>query len=126
MNQILKYIFALFFSDSAGFKRSEGQKASFCLEDSKCDHSVAKKFNCTGKADQGISVGCADNYKHNIDCQWIDVTDLQYGIYTLRVIVNPMRKALESDFLNNVVTCKINIISQKKIDVKDCRVGKKH
>ena len=96
------------------------------MEDSKCDHSVAKKFNCTGKADQGISVGCADNYKHNIDYQWIDVTDLQYGIYTLRVIVNPMRKALESDFLNNVVTCKINIISQKKIDVKDCRVGKKN
>ncbi|XP_066934900.1 lysyl oxidase homolog 2B-like [Clytia hemisphaerica] len=108
--------------DSKGRKRSEGQKASFCLEDSMCDHSVSKRYNCTGKGDQGISVGCADNYKFNIDCQWIDVTDLEYGLYTLRVIVNPLRKALESDYLNNVVICKINFISQKRIDVQSCKL----
>eukprot|EP00111_Clytia_hemisphaerica_P018020 TCONS_00053338-protein len=108
--------------DSKGRKRSDGQKASFCLEDSMCDHSVSKRYNCTGKGDQGISVGCADNYKFNIDCQWIDVTDLEYGLYTLRVIVNPLRKALESDYLNNVVICKINFISQKRIDVQSCKL----
>jgi len=93
------------------------------LEDSKCEHGIAKNFNCTGKGDQGISVGCADNYKFNIDCQWIDVTDLQYGVYTLRVIVNPMRKAMESDYLNNVVVCKIDIKSQNTIKVEYCKVG---
>ncbi|XP_066927214.1 lysyl oxidase homolog 2B-like [Clytia hemisphaerica] len=108
--------------DRNGIKRSEGQKASFCLEDSKCDHSVSKRYNCTGKADQGISVGCADNYKFNIDCQWIDVTGLQYGEYTLRVIVNPIRKALESDYLNNVVVCKIDMKSQTDITVEECKL----
>ena len=54
MNQILKYIFALFFSDSAGFKRSEGQKASFCLEDYDCEDGYKKTYNCTNKGDQGI------------------------------------------------------------------------
>ena len=94
------------------------------MEDSKCDLSVAKRYNCTGKADQGISVGCADNYKFNIDCQWIDVTGLQYGEYTLRVVVNPLRKALESDYLNNVVVCKIHMKSQTDITVEECKLGR--
>lgn len=110
-------------SDSTGVKRAEGHKASFCLEDSKCDAGVSKFYNCTGKGDQGISVNCADNYKFNIDCQWIDVSNLNYGKYTLRVIVNPLLSIVESDYTNNIVICEINIVTENLVEVEDCKIG---
>jgi Lysyl oxidase len=44
----------------------------------------------------GISVGCYDIYKYNIDCQWIDISEIDFGQYTFRVSINPEHKG-ESD-----------------------------
>ncbi|MEQ2214578.1 hypothetical protein XENOCAPTIV_012954, partial [Xenoophorus captivus] len=89
-----------------GRKVAEGHKASFCLEDTGCDPGFRRRYACTSHT-QGLSPGCHDTYAANIDCQWIDITDVPPGNYILQVTVNPNFHVLESDFTNNIVRCDI-------------------
>ena len=52
----------------------------------------------------GISPGIGDYYSAQLTDQWIDVTGLDAGTYTLRAEINPERYLDESDFSNNVST----------------------
>ena len=44
--------------DHYGVRVSEGQKASFCLEDNDCDAEVSAVYDCENYGDQGITPGC--------------------------------------------------------------------
>nr|XP_057929259.1 lysyl oxidase-like 5a [Doryrhamphus excisus] len=107
---------------STGRKVSEGHKASFCLEDTSCDRGVRRRFACTAHT-QGLSPGCYDIYHANIDCQWIDITDVPPGNYTLQVTVNPNRLVQESDFSNNVAQCDIRYTGSH-VQAANCRITK--
>uniref|UniRef100_A0A8C6L478 Lysyl oxidase homolog n=1 Tax=Nothobranchius furzeri TaxID=105023 RepID=A0A8C6L478_NOTFU len=85
---------------------AEGHKASFCLEDTSCDPGYYRRFACTSHT-QGLSPGCYDTYNADIDCQWIDITDVTPGKYILKVTVNPRQQVPESNFNNNIARCDV-------------------
>lgn len=79
-------VFATFdIIDANQVRVAEGHKASFCLEDNECLPGVSPGYVCANFGDQGISVNCSDIYRYNIDCQWIDITELKPGLYTFKV-----------------------------------------
>ncbi|XP_054858934.1 lysyl oxidase homolog 1 [Eublepharis macularius] len=106
---------------ATGKKVAEGHKASFCLEDTTCDFGNLKRYACTSHT-QGLSPGCYDTYNADIDCQWIDITDVQPGNYILKVQVNPKYIVMESDFTNNVVRCNIHYTG-RYVATTNCKIS---
>jgi hypothetical protein len=93
---------------------ASGHKQAFCLEDtiSFAWPFELAQFDC---ANQGISRGFTDFYEDALPCQWIDVTDVNPGDYTLRIELNPTRAGdaypllNERDYANNVLEVPVTI-----------------
>lgn len=73
--------------DAAGRVVGAGHKQSFCIADFRpFDDAPSQGYTC---AFQGLSVEWADRYDRELDGQWVDVTEVPAGEYTLVVTVNP-------------------------------------
>lgn len=74
------------------------------------------RYKCANYGDQGISINCSDIYKHNIDCQWVDISELKPGQYTFKVPticvkicfinIKGVRKKIYDRTANNVTSMK--------------------
>lgn len=64
-----------------------GFKNGFCVMDlGSCNYGGGpQKYTCSN---MGITAGCQDIYSRYLDCQWVDITDLPGGDYTLVIRVN--------------------------------------
>lgn len=81
-----------------------GFKSGFCVMDLICDTGTAK-YGC---GNMGITAGCGDIYHAGLDCQWIDVTDVEDGDYNFIIRTNwdQSPDALgryETDYTNNSI-----------------------
>eukprot|EP00457_Paulinella_chromatophora_P001396 gb/GEZN01001398.1/.p1 GENE.gb/GEZN01001398.1/~~gb/GEZN01001398.1/.p1 ORF type:complete len:885 (-),score=75.81 gb/GEZN01001398.1/:423-3011(-) len=102
--------FELFDFDGTVLSPLSSGKLAYCMED-----SVQSLFNpdvpCFGVstcADQGLQFGWTDTYPADLDCQWIDLTNLvvdpingRWVVYS--VCVNTNRDFQEDTFTNNCV-----------------------
>ena len=63
-----------------------GFKNGFCVLDfDGCPDGGVAKFSC---GNMGISKQCGDIYAAGLDCQWIDITDVDTGNYVMAAKVN--------------------------------------
>jgi len=83
--------------DGDGVPQPVGFKNGFCALDFRCEKESSYKYNCDY---MGISAHCYDTYDSDLLCQWIDVTDVEDGIYTIVVRVNHRRAR---DIFNRIV-----------------------
>jgi hypothetical protein len=97
--------------DSTGAILPIGNKNGFCLQDLDVWSGSAecRRYDCNY---QGISVGCADVYTPDLDCQWIDITDVAPGNYELVVRINTEGSIRELSADNNTATVSLQILPE--------------
>jgi hypothetical protein len=95
--------------NSNGTVVRRGLKQAFCLLDSVKYLGTAGPSHGYNCGYQGLTRGWEDVYYRNLDCQWLDITGVPAGTYTLWVKVNPAGVVRESNYANNVVTVPVTI-----------------
>ena len=89
-----------------------GAKTGFCvmdlgIYDEDLSGGTCTWYNCSN---QGISSGCYDIYHNSLQCQWIDITDLEDGNYEVIVTTNPEGEIDEIDLTNNTATVSLSLV----------------
>ncbi len=97
--------------DAAGEVVVYGRKQAYCMEDTVQviegpNVGCNKVYSCE---EQGIQAGWSDLYGNQLDCQWLDITDVPSGDYTLEVSVNPNRAFEEMSQENNTILVPLSI-----------------
>ncbi|MBK7100623.1 MAG: T9SS type A sorting domain-containing protein [Flavobacteriales bacterium] len=89
--------------DGEGQELAIGFKNGFCVMDIDCAGGGTSQYGC---GNMGISAGCADVYSSGTSCNWLDITGVPEGTYTLVVRTNwdndpDALGRMESDHFNN-------------------------
>lgn len=95
--------------NSEGTEVLRGRKQAFCLLDSEpyqSDASTAAIYSCLN---QGLQAGWSDVYGANLPCQFLDITDVPDGNYTLEVEINPDGLLADESSANNVGSLAVQI-----------------
>lgn len=111
--------------DNQGRVAARGHKQAFCLLDSRPyvsgeDVPASGQYNC---GNQGITRGWADVYGSGLDCQWIDITDVEPGVYTVKVSLNNFQTIEELSFDNNIGTAEVIIPAADPLGSCDFQSG---
>jgi hypothetical protein len=103
--------------DASGGLAATGHKQAFCLLDSQpvgiAGAPTTPRFHC---GFQGIQRGWSDVYGAGLDCQWVDITDVPAGDYTLRISINPERVIQEADYSNNTAEIPVHVEAPQPLD----------
>jgi hypothetical protein len=89
-----------------------GLKVGFCLADYiRWDPSANpnRRYYYEECNPQGIQAGWSDIYGSFLDGQWVDITGVPGGTYTLELIVDPDNLIVETDETNNVLRVQVSI-----------------
>jgi hypothetical protein len=92
-----------------GSTAAEGHKQAFCLLDFYHYPGTDGRGAVYDCGRQGIQMGWQDVYSRDLDCQWVDVTDVTPGDYTLRIRINTEHILNESNYDNNEVNVPVTI-----------------
>lgn len=103
--------------NASGGVAAEGHKQAFCLLDFyryPGTDETGYHYTC---GNQGIQRGWQDVYDENLDCQWVDVTDVAPGDYTLHIDLNVDHALLESNYDDNSADVLVTIPEDLPVDV---------
>lgn len=95
--------------DAGGVEVGTGHKSAFALIDLAPFTQDAGPAQYGFGEDMGISVGWADIYNAGLDCQWVDITGVPAGQYTLELSINPDHVIEESTYDNNILQLAVTI-----------------
>ncbi len=94
---------------SDGSEAARGRKQAFCLLDSEPytdNANTTPIYNCLN---QGLQAGWADVYEADLPCQFLDITEVPDGDYTLEIEVNPDGQLADESSSNNLDTVALRI-----------------
>ena len=103
--------------DSEGNAVATAEKVSFCLRDSvfvgeerpSASGVVFTPDEDCGSTQQIINPGFGDHYHSLLDDQWIDISGVEPGDYTVEVVVDPFDVIVEADETNNMASFEVTI-----------------
>ena len=92
-----------------GSEALSGRKQAFCLLDSEPYTPEAGPNGIYTCLNQGLQAGWADVYAADLPCQFLDITGVADGDYTLEVEVNPDGALADESSANNIGTVTLRI-----------------